>query len=245
MNKPLQVTPIQTKIFRLGQNLHEFIVEELKSVEIKEGSILVITSKIVSLSESQTVSKKDVDKDALIISEADHDLGEVAFGCRLTIKHGLFIPSSGIDESNSESGDFILYPKDPFDSARSIHNYLSKTYKLTSLGILITDSHTLPLRQGVVGAALAYWGFQGVKNMIGQKDLFDRDLKMTKMDLADGLASSAVLMMGEANEACPLALIENAPVNFCSQTFPDEIQIPIEQDLYFPIYRDRLKIIRN
>lgn len=240
MNKPLQVTPIKTEIFRAGQNLSEFIVSSLKGYSIKEGSILAITSKIVSLNENCTVAKKDVDRAALIISEADHDLGEVAYGCRLTIKHGLFIPSAGIDESNSENGDYILFPKDPFASAKNLHRQLCEIFELKSLGILITDSHTLPLRQGVTGIALSYWGFEGVKNLIGQKDLFQRPLVMTKMDLADGLAASAVLMMGEADEACPLALIENAPVQFCDETLAEEIKMPVESDLYYPLYSQRI-----
>ncbi len=240
MSKPLLVLPIKTDLFLKGQSLLEFLKRNLEG-HIKEGSIVVITSKIVSLSESQTVAKNSVDKSQLIIDEADHDLGEVAYGCRLTIKHGLFIPSAGIDESNSESGDYILFPKDPMESARRIHSFLRETFKLTSLGILITDSHTLPLRQGVTGIALSYWGFRGVRNMVGEKDLFGRELKMTQMDLADGLAAASVLMMGEGRECCPLAMIENAPVEYCEEVSARDIQIPVENDLYYPLYQPRLR----
>lgn len=200
----------------------------------------MITSKVVSLSENRVVAKEKVDKSQLIHSEADYDLGDLAFGCRLTIKHGLFIPSAGIDESNSEGGDFILFPERPFESARRIHQFLLNSFHLSEVGVLITDSHTLPLRKGVTGIALSYWGFKGVRNMVGTKDLFGRELKMTQMDLADGLAAAAVLMMGEADEACPLALIENAPVEFSDAVQETELGIPVEEDLYYPIYRDRI-----
>ncbi len=240
MSKTLKITPLRTSIFRAHQNLNKFVCENLVRTPLQEGSILAVTSKIVSLSEGKLIKQEGTDKDQLVISEADYDLGEVAYGCRLTIKDGLFIPSAGIDESNSEDGSFILYPDNAFASAEGLHAHLKQTYQLKSFGVLITDSHTLPLRQGVTGIALAYWGFEGVKNMIGQKDLFGRKLMMTKMDIADGLASAAVMMMGEADEASPLALIENPPVTFCEKTNPNEIQIPPELDLYYPLYRDRI-----
>ncbi len=254
--KTLKITPITTPIYRSSMNINEFIAQSLERfIDLKtsedprrtdlssrlEGSIIAITSKIISLSEQKIVSKLQApNKDALIQSEADYDLGKVAFDCRLTIKDGLFIPSAGIDESNSESGDYILYPDDAYESARIIYDYLIERYKLENLGVLITDSHTMPLRQGVMGIALSYWGFRGVKNMIGKQDLFGRPLKMTQMDLADGLATAAVLMMGEADESCPLALIEDAPVEFAKITDPKEIEIKPELDLYYPLYRDRM-----
>ena len=117
----LKITPIKTAIFHWGEDLNSFLRHSLRGTVLKDGDILVITSKIVSLSECQTLAKDKVDKAQLIISEADYDLGEVAFGCRLTIKHGLFIPSAGIDESNSEADHYILFPKDPFLSAQRIH----------------------------------------------------------------------------------------------------------------------------
>ncbi len=239
-NKALSVRPIKTNVFTLGQNLNSFIIQNLDSIEVKESSILVITSKIVSLAESQVIKKTDIDKQALIIDEADIDLGEVAYGCRLTIKHGLFIPSAGIDESNSPDGDYILFPKDPFLSAKNICEFLKSHFNLKNLGVILSDSHTLPLRQGVTGIALSYWGFSGVKSLIGKDDIFKKPLEMTKMDLVDGLAASAVLMMGEGNEQCPLAIIENAPVDFLDTIDPSEISIKYQDDLYYPIYKNRI-----
>jgi F420-0:gamma-glutamyl ligase len=240
MRKTMKVTPVRTNIFEAGQNIGEFCARHFRELEPKENSIFVVTSKLLSLAENRIVPKDSVDKQDLIKKEADVDLGEVAFGCRLTIKHGLFIPSAGIDESNSVGGDYLLFPENPFASAHRLHQELKAVFDLKNFGVLITDSHTMPLRQGVTGIALSYWGFHGVKDMIGRKDLFGRELKMTKMDLADGLASAAVLMMGEADEASPLALIEDAPVEYCETTDPTEIQIPYQMDLYLPLFESRL-----
>ncbi|MFZ4404893.1 MAG: coenzyme F420-0:L-glutamate ligase, partial [Pseudobdellovibrionaceae bacterium] len=153
----LSVRPIKTRIFREGENLFDFIVTQIDPRYIRESMILAITSKIVSLAENQLLDKKSIDKHKLIDDEADHNLGEVGYGCFLTIKEGLFIPSAGIDESNSESDRYILYPKDPFASAQKICAQLKTHWGLKKLGVIITDSHTTPLRRGVTGISLSHW----------------------------------------------------------------------------------------
>lgn len=234
MRTPLQVLQIPTRVFKKNENLIHFITDHLPV--LKERSILAITSKIVSLSEGRTYPKSSITKSELISREADFVLGEGGYGCHLTIKEGLLIPSAGIDESNSETGEYILYPSQPFVSARRIHEALVQHYGLQELGILITDSHTLPLRQGVTGITLSYWGFKGVRSRVGELDLFGRPLQMTQMNLVDGLSASAVLMMGEGNESTPLAVIQDAPVLYCFNTDPRELHIAPELDLYAPLY---------
>jgi coenzyme F420-0:L-glutamate ligase len=235
--KSLTITPVKTSILHLNENLADFIDKQIPKELIRESMVLAVTSKIVSLSEGQIVKHDQIDKHALIEQEADVNLGEVGYGCYLTIKQGLFIASAGIDESNSESGDYILYPKDPFQSAKNIWSVLRKKWSLKNLGIILTDSHTTPLRRGVTGISLSYWGFKGLKNMIGTEDLFGRKLAMTTINLADGLAGAATLMMGEGNEATPLAIISGADVEFAEEIDSKEVQIPMRDDLYFPFFK--------
>ena len=232
----MKISAIQTSVFSKDINLIDFILNHCSTV-LKEDFILAITSKIVSISENRLINKKDIDKKQLIQKEGEHYLGEIAYDCHLSIHHGLLVPSAGIDESNSEQEQYILYPKKPFSSAQNLATQIKKKTGLKNLGILITDSRTLPLRQGVVGVALAYYGFSGIKNMIGEKDIFGRELKMTKINIADALATSAVLVMGEGAEKKPLAVIENAPVTFTDNNDFSELSIPITEDLYFPLYK--------
>lgn len=234
-SKPMTVRPIETSIFTLNEDLAEFIAREVPSDCVRDGMILAVTSKIMSLAEGRVENRDSIEKQALVEREADTYLGEIGHGCFLTIKHGLMIPSAGIDESNSPSGDYILYPSDPWQSCERLWSSLKARWSLKNLGILLTDSRTMPLRRGTTGVALAYWGFRAVRNMVGTPDLFDRPLKVTQMNVADGLAAAAVLMMGEAREARPLAVIENAEVVFSATTTPNEIQIPVREDLYFPV----------
>ncbi|MGZ3721906.1 MAG: coenzyme F420-0:L-glutamate ligase [Bdellovibrionales bacterium] len=235
----VSVQALKTGIFHAGQDLFEFLGMSLKEVRL-EGNILAITSKIVSLAENRIVAKEGVDKIALIKKEADKYLCEGALGFHLTIKHGLLIPSAGIDESNSETGGYILYPENPYASAQQIHQHLKSIYKLRQFGVILTDSHSMPLRRGVTGISLAHWGIRATESLAGQPDLFDRQLKYTHVDVVDSLAAMGVFVMGEADDCTPLAVISGATVEFTESTLENEIAIEPEVDLYFPLLAPHL-----
>lgn len=236
----LTVQPVRTRIFRQGENLVNFVAEQVDRSLVCEGMILAITSKIVSLAELRLVEKSSITKQALIEREADVLLMQAGYGCFLTVKHGIFLPSAGIDESNSEHGHFILYPEDPFLSAKNLWQGLRERWSLKNLGVVLTDSHTTPLRRGVIGISLAHWGFRGIKDFIGSPDIFGRSMKMTTVNVADGLASAATLMMGETSECQPLAILYREGIDFVDTVDPREISIPIKEDIYFPIFADYL-----
>lgn len=236
----LTIHPVHTRIFRQGEKLLDFVVEQVSPEFIRDSMIVAVTSKIVSLSEMRLVEKSAISKEQLIENEADHNLGEVAYGCFLTVKHGLFIPSAGIDESNSEKDQYILYPEDPFQSTKQLWEGLRGRWKIKNLGILMTDSHTTPLRKGVTGISLAHWGFAGLKDMIGSPDLFGRKMKMTTVNVADALAAAATLVMGEANECRPMAILGCGGVEFTEKTDIEELKMPIQDDLYYPFFERHL-----
>lgn len=237
MTKSMTISPIRTTLFHQGENLADFVINNIDRSFIQERSILAITSKIVSLSEKRTTPRDNTDKKTLIRREADSYLGEIGHGVSLTIKNGLLLAGAGIDESNSENGDYILYPQDPYTSAEKLRTSLRLRLGLKDLGIIMTDSRTGPLRLGTVGVSIAFAGFHPVRNMIGHTDIFGRPLKITKINLADSLAAAAVLMMGEADERCPLALINNAPVEFTDTPQRSDLEVPQQEDMYLPLYQ--------
>jgi len=229
----MQIQSIKTKVFNENEDLVLFILKHVK--KIPEKSILVITSKIVALSEGRTAFfANNKEKVKFIKKESDFSLEtKLAW---LTIKDGMVMASAGIDESNAQ-GKLIFLPKDSFKTADLIRKELKKIFKVKKLGVLITDSRIFPLRAGVVGVALGYAGFKGVKNYIGKKDIFGRVLKMSRTDVADSLATGAVLSMGEGNEQQPLALIADAPVEFVEKINKKELIINIKDDLYLPLFK--------
>ena len=228
----MKVIPIKTKIFKENDNLIDFITSNIK--KLKENSILVVTSKIVALSEGRVVIVKDEKTREELIKKESQFMMRTKYTW-LTIKDGMVMASAGVDESNAD-GKIVLLPKDSFKAATEIRNKLLKYYKVKNLGILITDSRLLPLRAGVVGVALGYSGFKGVRSYIGHKDLFGRKLKFSRTDVADSLATAAVYLMGEGNECQPLAVITDSKVEFKNKIDKNELKIDIKEDIYQPLF---------
>jgi F420-0:gamma-glutamyl ligase len=228
----MEVIALQTEIFNLGGDLTEFVVRSVPGHKVAEGMILAVTSKIVLLAERAIVPRSETEKGPLIRREADVFLGETLFGVALTIKHGILIPSAGIDESNSADGAFILFPKDPYASAQRLHGALQKAWNLKNLGIIITDSHTQALRKGVTGIGLSHWGFRATRDLVGTNDLFGREMKMTHVNVLDALSVATVYAMGEVAERRPLAIVYESGAEFTTSTSAAEIAISREEDLY-------------
>jgi len=238
----MEIKAIKTRIFRENEDLISFILKYVKN--IKENSVLVVTSKIIALSEGRTVNidisiPRDQFREKIIKSESEYMLRTKYTW--LTIKDGIVMASAGIDESNA-NGKIVLLPKNSFKSAEIIHRALKRKYKIKNLGILITDSRLFPLRAGIVGAAIGYAGFKGVRDYRGTPDIFGRKLKLSRTDVADSLATAAVVCMGEGKEQQPLALITNAPIEFVEKINKKELMVDPREDLYQPLFEQINKI---
>jgi coenzyme F420-0:L-glutamate ligase len=235
------VKPIKTRIYKEKEDITAFIQEHVK--RLPEKSVLVVTSKIVALGEGRTVfAKSKSEKRKIVKRESDAVLQTKL--TTLTLKDGMLMAAGGVDESNAD-GKMVLLPKDSYKSAEKILTDLRKIYKVKDLGILITDSRTTPLRQGVTGVATGFAGFLGIRDYRGKKDIFGRDLVFTTTNIPDCLATAAVLVMGEGNERYPLALISDAPINFTNKkTKKDAVSIAIEEDLYKPLLKPLLKKLK-
>lgn len=227
------------KIFPGASGMSEILDKYLST--LSKGSILVITSKIIALTEGRFIKKDKLDKNRLIAKEADYYLSaeKSKYNVTLTVKNGILIANSGIDESNG-AGFYILWPKNPQKSANKIRKYLQKRFSISKVGVIITDSRVVPLRWGTTGIAIGYSGFQPIRNYIGKKDIFGRKLAMTKANLLDGLAAAAVLEMGEGNEQTPISVIENIPfIKFLKRNPAameiKNMQISLADDLYSPL----------
>src|SRR3989338_4048043 len=229
----MEVNTIQTRIFREGENLADFIVAHIP--KLKNGSVLAVTSKIVALAEGRVVTlKNQKEKERLIRAESEWQL-KVLPEWWLTVRDGTVVVNAGLDDSNA-NGKTILLPKDSFKSAEELRKKLKKKYKLKKLGVVITDSRTSALREGVTGVALGYAGFKGVKDYRGDKDIFGRALKVTQTNIADSLATAATVVMGEGNERQPLTVIENAPVEFREKINRKELKIALKYDMYRALF---------
>ena len=231
----MNIRPVRTRVFKEGEDLFAFITRHVP--KLKEGSVLAVTSKIVALSEGRTAFCEDeVTREKIIRSESEFAIPTKWVW--LTIKDGAVMANAGTDESNAD-GKLVLLPKDSFKSANALCRKLKKKYRIKKLGVLITDSRTIPLRAGVTAVALGYAGFKGVRDYRGKRDIFGRLLYFTQVNVADELSAAAALLMGEGSEQRPLAVIESAPVEFIAKVNREETYIPLEDDMYRPLFLHR------
>lgn len=230
------VNPIKTPRIIVNQtSLTGLLDENLK--EMPDSSILVITSKVVSLCENRVLAINKVNKEELIKQEADHyAVNTNKFGFRYTITKNTLIPSAGIDESNGNN-NYILWPLNSQETANTIREYLVSRFGHKNIGVVITDSTTMPLRRGTTGIYLAHSGFKALNNYVGKADLFGRIYKVSKASVASGLAASAVVTMGEGSEQTPLCLITDIPFVEFQDRNPDqdelsELNISVDDDVF-------------
>lgn len=239
----MQVSVFKTdKITSRSHNLYDLLDATLP--ELKEGSVVVIAAKIVSLCKGRTIPINEIDKDQLIQQESqlfvprEHSQYHSSF----TITRNFLIPGAGIDESNAND-NYILWPKDPQASANTLRKHLSEKYDLTRIGVVISDSTSRMMQRGTTGIALAHSGFIALKDYVGTKDIFDREMQFQKSNIANGLAAAAVLLMGEGAEQTPIALIEDlAFVDFVAGDPTDaelaELRFAPEEDLFWSLIKD-------
>jgi len=237
----MTIKTYKTKKVIPGDSLEEVLDTSLPA--LSENSIAVITSKIIAICQGDVVKNdKSLDKNQLIRKEAELFIDEPSlsqYHVMLTVKRDMIIANAGIDESNG-NGYLILWPKNVDKAALKVWYFLKQKFSLKNLGVIISESRTVPLRWGTLGVGLAWCGFAALKNYIGTPDIFGRSLKMTKLSILDGLSAAAVTVMGEGNEQTPLAVISDVPfVTFQdrppTQEEYDSVRISLVDDIYSPL----------
>lgn len=233
----MEILPIKTRALRAPKDdLYEALFSS--KLRLKERDIVVISSKVISIWEGATVLAEGIDKRALMKQHTDWYL-EVPTNVHRTIftlNKGAIVGSAGIDESNA-NGHLILYPDNPFKSAKRIRKALMKQYDVKELGLIITDSMSVPLRRGAIGFALAWDGLQPLNDYRNKKDLFGRPFKMELSNIVDGLSAGAVAVMGEGSESTPVAIIRGTTnVRFGNTKQKDTLIVEPADDIFAPLF---------
>lgn len=240
----LKITAIKTRKFLPPKdNIFELLDNHLPS--LKEGDLVFITSKVLAIHQGRCIKISDeISKEKLVRQEADYFINrndKTKHKMPLTIKNNTFVSVSGIDESNS-NGYYTLWPKDPNQLLKKIHTYLTEKNKIKKLGVITTDSHVLPLRRGVTGVPIGFYGFEPIQDLRGTPDIFGRKLKYTQVNLIDPYAAMAVQVMGEGGNQTPIVLIRGAEnLKFVNKHTYSKIKYPLKEDIYYPILKSYIK----
>ena len=232
-----------------GEDPPALLAESLALLAPQPGAELVVTSKIVSKAEGRFVNLRDVQASAeahrvSALCNKDPRLVEVILresaavsriGPRVLItRHRLGFTSAnaGVDHSNTSTDPDIvlLLPVDPDCSAATLQTRLEALLGLR-LPVIIADSHGRPHRLGTIGVAVGVCGMPAVEDWRGRPDLYGFRLQHTDIGLADMVASAATLVMGQAAEQTPAALVRG--VTFVARDGrAAEMYRPPQADLY-------------
>ena len=239
----MKFIPIKTKLFTPPKD-DIYQAFDGKFPELKNWDILFITSKVISIHQWRCISKKNILKQNLIIQEASYFLHNPDIwpnGIDLTITQNTLIPNAGIDESNANNY-YILLPNNLPKEIKKLYRFLTKKYKLTKLGIVVTDSTSKPLRYWSIGVAIYSYGFYPLLDKRWNKDLFGRKLEVTKVNIVDSISAIAVYLMGESTEQTPMLIWRNIKnITYTTKDcFKDNV-VGLKNDIYSPILKNMLK----
>lgn len=198
-----------------------------------------MSSKIVALCEGNIVGL-ETNRRELVADQSSLYLPPESnkYGYNFTITEHTMVAMAGADQSNAD-GHFVLWPTDPQATANQVRQYLRDRFGLSKVGVIISDSASIPLRRGAFGVAIAHSGFKAINDYVGQPDLFGRPFTFAQANISGGLAAAAVLAMGEGSESTPLCAISDLElVEFQdrdpSQAELDYLHLSIDDDLFAP-----------
>ncbi|UCG36625.1 MAG: coenzyme F420-0:L-glutamate ligase [Candidatus Bathyarchaeota archaeon] len=248
----VQVIPLRgLPIVGVGDKISQLICDaaESQNTPVQDDDVIVVTHVLVSRAEGNVVDLETVDpsefaKTIARRSDKDPALVEVVLresegivrmrnGSIITLtKHGLICANSGIDKSNVPGTRTVaLLPRDPDKSARQIREGI-KDHTGKTVAVIISDTHGRPLRDGEINIAIGVAGLVPLRDRRGEKDLFSYVLTIKRTAIADELASAAELVIGQADEAIPVAIIRGYTYQKSETATAKDMLRPLEKELF-------------
>ena len=183
-----------------GSDLSALIADA--APDLRDGDILVVTSKIVSKAEGRVVA---MPREQAIEAETARVVARRGATTIAQTRHGLVLAAAGVDESNTAPGTVVLLPEDPDESARRLRKALQARTGRT-VGVVITDTMGRPWRAGQTDNAIGAAGVVPVRDHRGEADTFGNILEVTVAAVADEIAAAADLVKGKS-AGVPVAVL--------------------------------------
>jgi coenzyme F420-0:L-glutamate ligase/coenzyme F420-1:gamma-L-glutamate ligase len=217
-----------------GDDLVALIAEAVGDT-LRDGDILVVTSKIVSKAEGRTVRADDRDEaitaeTVRVVASRTSESGHVT---RIVENRlGIIAAAAGVDASNTPHGTVLLLPVDPDASARALAAGLRDRLGVL-VGVLVSDTMGRAWREGQTDAAIGAAGVLVFEDLRGKTDAEGRPLVVTMPCVADELCAATDLVKGKASRL-PVALVRGRADLVGSLDLPGARSIirPAERDMF-------------
>jgi len=231
MSPALSVVPVHgLPEVHAGDDLPALILAAIagSGLDLADGDVLVVTQKVVSKAEGRVVDLATVEpsefarrlaeqweKDARQVEVVLRESARIVRMDRGVIicetRHGFICANAGVDASNvGRAGAVTLLPVDPDRSAAAIRERIVAASG-REVAVIVSDTFGRPWREGLTNVAIGVAGMDPFLDYAGQTDASGYELRVTKIALADELASAAELVMGKLDRT-PVALVRGVNV---------------------------------
>ncbi|TGD86852.1 coenzyme F420-0:L-glutamate ligase [Mycolicibacterium sp. CH28] len=207
---PVEILPVTgLPEFRPGDDLAATLATAVPW--LRDGDIVVITSKVVSKCEGRIVAapsdpeERDALRRRLIDDEAVRVLARKGRTLITENRNGIVQAAAGVDGSNVGTTELALLPVNPDGSAAALRAALRERLGV-GVGVLITDTMGRAWRNGQTDAAIGSAGLPVLYGYAGAVDTHGNELLVTEVAVADEIAAAADLVKGKLT-AVPVAVV--------------------------------------
>ncbi len=250
--KTIEVIAVENlPLFKKGDNIGQLVTDaaQKQGTPIKEGDIIVITHVAVSKAEGNTVNldevtpsqqaidiAKKVEKEPAMVQVILSETKEIVrMGPNSLItetNNGIVCANAGVDRSNVRGDrNVALLPANPDASAKAIRREIKKITG-SNVAVIVSDTHGRPLRMGEINVAIGAAGIKPIRDRRGERDLFGYVLHVKQTCIADELASAAELVIGQASEGIPAAIVRGYQYLSTEEASTKDLTRPKEKDLF-------------
>jgi coenzyme F420-0:L-glutamate ligase/coenzyme F420-1:gamma-L-glutamate ligase len=206
---PVTLTPLLGfPEVREGDDVAGVVLKVLQHNEIQlmDGDILVVSSKIVS--KAMGLRAPSAELDEVVLSQTVRVVAERMSPSGVTriveSTAGPVMAAAGVDASNTTDESIVLVlPDDPDSVAAELRDgvqtgWATLTDTRILMGVILSDTAGRPWRTGQVDFALGAAGILVIDDLRGSPDADGRILSVTERCVADEIAAAADLVKGKA-----------------------------------------------
>ena len=250
--EPVKIFAVENlPLIQKGDNIGQLICNAVdrQKTPIQENDVVVVTHVAISKAEGNVVNLDEVipssraieiaakvGKDPAMVEVILRETKEIVrLGPNSLIvetKNGIVSANAGVDRSNVKGErNVALLPINPDASAENIRQEIKK-HTGCKVAVIVSDTHGRPLRMGEINIAIGIAGIRPIRDRRGEKDLFDYVLHVKQTCIADELASAAELVIGQANEGIPAAIIRGYKYQPTESVNARDLTRPKEKDMF-------------